>query len=219
MSYTLADLISEAQNKIGDSSFSTTDLINYANNVNRVIHTSQHLTYMQNTQDYTTNAVALLGSLPTDFLSAYDLRLTDVQYAQRLRHMDFDLFDSKFPRPTLTAPGVPYIWYDFARNIYLFPTPSTPTGLSGYGVELRYRKLPTNLTSTSQTPDVPEEFRQVVLLGMMRQAMERRNRYDVAEYYDQQYQDVLVNLINAYGQGAFQDADPYVIPTWSNGGI
>ena len=66
MSYAVSDLITEVQNKIGDSSFSQTDLIAYANNTNREIHTKYHLTYMQSTQDNTTNGAALLGTTSSD---------------------------------------------------------------------------------------------------------------------------------------------------------
>ena len=103
--------------------------------------------------------------------------------------------------------------------MYLFPQPSTPTGLSGYGVELRYRKKPTTLALTTDVPDVPEEFREVVSLGMLRQAYERRNRYDLSQLIQQQYDDKCVDLLDVYAVGAFQDGDPYVIPTVSNGGL
>jgi hypothetical protein len=220
MAYSTADLASEVQAKLGDTSFSLSDLYAYANNTNRDVHTKHRFRYMQSTADFTTvTAQALLGTTPADLLTAYNLRLTDKQFASKLTFLTFDEFDTRFPQPTLTAPGVPYYWYTFAGNINIFPAPSLPAGLTGYGVELRYRKKPTTIVDGTTVPDVPEEFRQVMFLGMMKQAMERRQRYDVSQLLDQQYQDKLIDLVDAYGDGAFQDSDPYVIPTVSNGGL
>lgn len=218
MTYLVSDLIGEVQDKLGDTSFSPASLLNYANNTNRDIHTKHDLTYMQTSQTFTTTANSdTLGDIPDDLLNAYNLRLTDKQYARKLTFWTFDKFDTHYPQPSLTAPSIPILWYNYGGLLKIYPAASQPTNLTGYGAELRYRLKPTGLTKLTDTPNVPEEFREVMFLGMMKQAMERRQRYDVSQLLDQQYQDRLLDLVGSYGNGALQDSDPYIMPISSYG--
>lgn len=214
MSYTCQDIITQVQNKIGDSSFSPTDILQYINHINRDVHNTYQLRYMQNSADYTTSTgVASLGTIPTDMQLAYNLRRTDKQYAGKLEYMPFDKFDERYPVPTLQAPSIPLLWYDYAQQIYLFPAPSLPTGLSGYGLELRYLKKPTTLTAFTQTPDIPEEFQEILTLGALKHAYERRQRFDVSQLMDQQYQAKVLELVQRYGTSAMAESDPYIMET------
>jgi len=212
MSYTAQDIVTQVQNKIGDASFSSTDILQYVNHVNRDVHNTYELRYMQATNDFTTvTSQSLLGTLPTDMQTPYNLRRTDKQYAGKLEYMPFDKFDERYPVPTLQAPAIPLIWYDFAQQIFLFPAPSLPSGLSGYGIELRYLKKPTTLTSLSSTPDIPEEFQEILTLGALKHAYEKRQRFDVSQLMDQQYQDKVLELVQRYANSAMSLSDPYIM--------
>lgn len=212
MSYTAQDIITQVQNKIGDASFSPSDILQYINDTNRDIHNTYQLRYMQGKQDFTTSTgVDLLGIVPTDMQMAYNLRRTDKQFAGKLTYMTFDAFDEKYPQPTLSQPSVPQIWYDFAQQLYLFPAPSAITNLPGYGIQLRYLKKPTNINAPALVPDVPEEFQEVLKLGALVQAMERRQRFDVSQLYEQKYDAKVLELVQRYGNGAMSESDPYVM--------
>ena len=213
MTYIAQDIISQVQNKLGDTSFSPGDILQYLLNINRRIHNDYQLRYMQAKQTYVTSTgVVALGSLPSDFQTAYNLRRTDIAYAGDLEYMNFDEFDEQYPQPTLAANSIPLIWYDFASTINLFPAPSLPTGLSGYALELRYLKKPTTFTAT-QTPDVPEEFQECLFLGAMSMAMERRQRFDVSQLYSQQYDARVLALVQRYAVGQMSETDVSILRT------
>lgn len=213
MSYIANDLIVQVQNKLGDTSFSAVDILQYLVNINRRIHNTYQLRYMQASQTYvTTLGNPLLGSLPDDFQTAYSLRRTDKQYAGKMEYMSFDEFDERYPQPTLTANSIPFVWYDFASDIYMFPAPSTPAPLTGYALELRYLKLPATFKAT-QTPDVPEEFQEALFLGAISMAMERRQRFDVSQLYTQQAEAVELALVQRYAIGQMAETDVSILAT------
>ena len=212
MSYTVQDIITQTQNKIGDTSFSPSEILQYINNTNRDVHNSYQLRYMQKSIDYTTTTgVMLLGVLPTDMQQAYTLRRTDKDFAGKMDYLSFDEFDERYPQPTLSAPSVPTIWYDFSQQIFLFPAPSAVTGKPGYVIQLRYMRTATPLVATTQTPEIPEEFQEILALGALSQAMERRQRFDVSQLYTQQMQQRVLELVQRYGNGSMSETDVYVM--------
>lgn len=212
MSYTVQTIVNAVQAKINDTTFPVSELIDYINNTNNEIHNQNQLRYMQASADFVTTAgTALLGTTPANLQMAYNLRKTDVQYASKIKWMDFDAFDEQYPQPTLIGQGVPYIAYSFANQIYVFPTPSQPPALAGYGITLRYLKKPTQLSAVGDTPDVPEEFKELLFLGAFAQAMEKRNRYDVAQEIQGQFEQKKLDLLARYSLAGMFDSDARVI--------
>jgi hypothetical protein len=121
-----------------------------------------------------------------------------------------DQFDELYPQPTIIAPSIPMICYDFSGQIHVFPRPNQPVNVTGYGMELRYYKVPTKITAITDVPNVPEEFNEYLFLDAFAQAMEKRNRYDVSQELQQQRDNVEIDIVDRYG-ASLQDADPYVI--------
>lgn len=212
MAYTCQDIINQVQAKINDTTFPVSELITYISNTNNEIHNQNQLRYMLTSANFTTTASnPVLGTTPTDLQMALNLRKTDVQYAAKMQWIDFDKFDEMYPQPALVGTGVPYIAYSYGNTINVFPTPSQPPALTGYGMTLRYLKKPTQLALAADVPDVPEEFKELLFLGAFAQAMEKRNRYDVAQEIQGQFETKKLDLLARYAVGGMHDSDAIVI--------
>ena len=212
MSYNTQNIIDQIQAKINDTTFPVSELITYIANTNNEIHNQNELRYMQSKASFVTTAgQAILGTTPVDLQIAYNLRRTDIQFAGKINWIDFDKFDEMYPQPSILAPSTPMVAYSFSSVINLFPTPNQPSNLSGYGIELRYLRKPTQLTQATDIPDVPEEFKELLFLGAFAQAMEKRNRYDVAQEIQGQFETKKIDLLARYSLGGMHNSDAIII--------
>lgn len=106
----------------------------------------------------------VLYSLPSDCDGLVDIRqaITDI----RLTAVDIRTFDRYLPDPTSTAEPAVFAMagLDSSKNwqITLFPIPSSVMNL-----QVRYHQLPSDMSSDSDTPLLPEKFHDVLVYGAL----------------------------------------------------
>jgi len=193
MAYTANDIISRVQARLKDASVSNTNILQFINDVNREICNRYQLDFMQASTTFNTVAGTdsySLTSIAADLQQLYSLRVTSPDNAEiYLQPMTADEFDMYIQDPTSQTQGSPTKYYLRNNTVYLTPTPDAI-----YTVAVRYIKLPTTLTSSSQ-PDIPEEFNEIVVLGALYRAMQTNDNYDQALIIKNQMDTQVVDML------------------------
>lgn len=192
MAYTLGTMISRVQNDLDDTAFSSSILTQYANDTQREVFNNRFFKFMQDTENYTlVVGQASIGTLPTDFQTAIDLRLTDAGTQGVLSPISVEEFDAMYPGTPGNA--IPTMWYIFGNTINVTPTPA-----STYAATLRYYKTPVELVNTTDVPEIPESFQEVLALGMLKRALKYNDSYDQSLYNSNEYGDLLDVMTKRY---------------------
>jgi hypothetical protein len=208
VAYNLSSLRTTVQTRMRDTSFSSTALTQFANDTQREIFNNSRFRFMEaSTTLTTTQGSQSLTSYPSDFQVALDLRITAPQnYANRLQYLPPEDFDKYFPQPTLQGTGVPMLWYEFGGTPLIFPQADGAAGAGSYTITMRYLKKPTELVGDADVPSVPEEFQEIMVVGMLKRAMMQKENFDQSFFFDQEFQRLGVEMNRRF---SMRTSSPY----------
>lgn len=202
MAYTLSDLVSRVQTRIKDTGFSSTTIKQFIDDTQNDIFNEYRLPFMETTQTYTLTSgeadITNGGGLPSNFVQAIDLVITTTGYESRVPFKDTREVDWIAPDPTDTTAhpaNVPQFAYKFGTTIRLYPAPN-----QAYGATLRYIKRPDELTEDADVPDIPQEFREALVLGAAYRVMQVKDNYDKAAILQNKFDELLQKLVSRYSQ-------------------
>jgi hypothetical protein len=200
MAYTLSDIVTKVQQRIRDTGYSSSEITNYINDAQNDIFNEYRLPFMQTEQDYTlTPGVADITNgvgLPTNYVQAVDLVMTSSGAQSALTYIDFAELDRMYPdsEDTTAYPvNIPTMWYFYGDTIKVFPTPASAQTLT-----LRYYKKPTELSADTDVPEVPSEFREILVMGAAYRVMQVKDNYDQAGVMQNKYDEILQKLVVKY---------------------
>lgn len=200
MSYLVSDLITRTQEKLDDTSFDTTTLINFANDTEREIFNRYRINIQeQEATTITTSAgVRTLSGLPgvaggSAVAQYINLRvILPVNYAHEIPYMEYEDVDVIYPNYQLLGQGPPIAWFIFDG------TPSLVNNADKvYTLSAKYTIMPTKLVATTDTPNIPEEFSEITVLGMYARALEFNDEYDEAQAIRQQYLKLATDYVDS----------------------
>jgi hypothetical protein len=185
--YAVSDASSTVLGRLGDSSFSPALLLEFADNANSWLCNAAEWPFMEKTYTGTAasgNIFFDLQTTATDYqlpisisLNAPDASATPVTYKQ---HRDF--FE-EYPDPTALTAARPSIWSMFGTTLILGPAPLDQT----YTFQLLYLKEPTPLTGDTSVFNVPNAFRELLILGMLGRAQATNDQYDLSQLTFQEF--------------------------------
>jgi len=183
------------QNKLDDSGFSSTILTDFANDTQREVFNSKFFQFMEATADFTlTPGSADIGTLPTDLQLPINLRVTSPSsMAMVLEPLSADKYDELYNSNAILAQGTPIQWYPYASTISVYPIPNSAITLT-----LRYYKVPTELTNTTDVPEIPVEFQEILVLGMYKRALEYNDSFDQSAYITVKMDKLLEDMARRY---------------------
>lgn len=198
MAYNLLDLTTSVQDDLKDPSFSSTRIRRYLNHAQRVIFNLHDLNFVEKafsgtltvgvyTYEQQTDHQATIGGalIDPDTNSVIDLNENNYLASRDFfnRYGDVSIFDN----------GQPSEWTEFGDQIY-FNRPAD----KAYEFIQRYYRVPTDMESDSDAPDVPVAFREVLELWALYRAEKYRGNHDIAATYRQEFDDELEALIIHY---------------------
>lgn len=129
-------------------------------------------------------------TLPTDWLSAYSLAVTDAPSGgyEYLLNKDVNFIRQSFPYPPVS--GTPGYYAIFDQNTLLLgPTPD-----DNYTVEMHYYAYPQSIV-TAGTTWLGDNFDMPLLYGSLLEAYTfMKGEQDVMQYYQSRYNEALVQL-------------------------
>lgn len=197
MSYLVSDLITRTQQKLDDDSFDTPTLINFANDTEREIFNRYRInTEEQQIDTITTTAGsrALTGLPATGVVGQYiSLRtILPVNYSMLIPYIDYEDADKYYPNYNLLGMGPPLAWFIFDGIPSLINRADKV-----YTLSAKYTLFPTKLLAVTDTPNLPEEFSEITVLGMYARALEFNDEYDEAVAIRNQYQRLATDYVDA----------------------
>lgn len=194
MSYTTGALVTQVQNKLDDSQFSSTLIKQFINDAQREVFNTKQLRFMETSTTFSTVAGSdELGTEPTNMQVPIDLCITSpVSYGTKLNFRSYTEVDQW--QPISLAVGTPTDWYEFGGNIKLYPTPDQV-----YTITLRYLKTPTELSADADVPQIPEEFQEILVLGALKRCLEFNDQYDQSAFVDVSMARLIDQMTRRYG--------------------
>lgn len=197
MAYTTSDLVSDVQSRISNSSFSSSDIKQFLNDAQRSFATDATWRFFHTTQNYTLNVgtadITNGSGLPSAFQTPNKLRITTSGYEQVLTPIQYDEFVEKYPSYENDDNSTPRYWYMKGDSIEVYPAPDT-----AFTVKLEYWKTPTELSADSDVPELPVDFREVLVLGALQRAYKTDDDFDQAREIDDEMVALLTNLKRKY---------------------
>ncbi len=154
----------------------------------------------EGTATITTSSGDNTETLPTDFSSLIHIHNTDSDFIlEKLGLRDYD--------DLISETGEPWSYVIIGSSIYWYPIPD---GI--YNLELRYYKLPANLSS-SGTTELPTDFDDAIVNYVVWKLHEMEHDYEASQYHKNEYMDQLNKIM---GQGQRDtNSGPKIIPgTW-----
>ena len=200
MSYLMSDLITRVQRKLDDDSFDTSILIDFANDTEREIFNRYRInTEEQQIDTITTTAgsrdlTGLPGVAGAGSVGQYiSLRIIlPVNYSNVIPYVEYEDADVFYPNYNLLGMGPPIAWFIFDGTPSLINRADKT-----YTLSAKYTLLPTKLTAAGDTPNIPEEFSELEVLGMYARALEFNDQYNEAQAVRQQFRQLCMDYVDA----------------------
>lgn len=213
MAYNLLDLRSRVRVKIKDSSYSATTIDGFINDAITEIAdlypwvyfqklvagslTVGDYTYEQQPDHQITSKLILIN--PTGNTSYWDI--TDYR-------MPWQDFFNAFPSPDSLDNAQPAYWTEYGNQLYF----NCPVDIA-YTLRQFYQKVPTELVSDADIPELPQNFREAIVLGASYRCEEERDNYDIAGVLQNRFNDRVSDLMMRLANDAMAGPDTVVMPT------
>lgn len=212
MSYNLLDLRSRVRTKIKDSSYLAPTIDGYINDaileiadlypwiyfqklVAGALTIGEH-TYEQQTDHQSTTKMILLH--PTTTTSHWDITK---------HRMPWEQFFDVYPAPDTLSNSQPVFWTEYGNQIYF----NCPASLA-YLLRQYYQKIPTELSADADIPELPQNFREAIVLGASYRCEEERDNYDIAAILQNRFNDRVSDLMMRFSNDTMTGPDTVVMP-------
>lgn len=199
MSYQVSDLITRCQQKLDDSEFDTTTLMSFANDTDREIFNRYRVNIKEQGIDTITTTAGsrdltgLPGAVGTVVGQYISLRvILPVNYSMVIPYVEYEDADVYYPNYNLLGMGSPMAWFIFGGVPSLLNRADKV-----YTLSAKYTILPTKITSLTDSPNLPEEFSELYILGMYARALEFNDEYDEAAVIRQQFNRLAVDYVDS----------------------
>jgi hypothetical protein len=194
MAYTLSQLVTDVRGKLDDTNFSSTLIKDFINDTQRYIVNKHHFKFMEDTYtqvltiddyEYALGAdVEVIESLRITSPSGKEVDITD-------GYLTYIEFDQKHPLPSEDDSNTPDSWTIREDQLFLYPKPD-----AAYTLTIRYQKKPTTLSSDSDVPEVPERFKELLVLGALVRAHKYNDNYDIAQAEQATLDELLLDAVS-----------------------
>lgn len=195
MAYDLGTIVTKVQNKLDDSGFSSSILTDFANDTQRELFNSHFFQFMEDSQTFVlTPGTADIGTLPTNLQLPINLRISSpAAMSKVLQPITADEYDELYNSNAVSTQGTPTQWIPFESAISVYPIPSSAITLT-----MRYYKVPTELSNSTDVPEIPVEFQEILVLGMLKRALEYNDSYDQSAFIDAKMARLIDDMSRRY---------------------
>lgn len=191
MAYQLSTIRSRIQDKLDNSSFSTSILTQFVNDGLRDVVIQAQPKQYQGETTYTTTALAnTLTTSATDVLVPINMRIfTPINYAMLLPFMDYKDVDLYYPNVGLLGTGPPIAWSSYSDVPFVVNNSDQI-----YTLKSKYLRVPTELVNDSDVPALPVTFSEILVLAGYKRALEHDDDFDQAQVIQQQIDTKLIDM-------------------------
>ena len=200
--YNLLNLINRIAAKLNDQEFNRDQIKQFINDAYFEVIGEDKYPFMERVDTDMAGGSDFL-MLPSDYQSTLAVTATrkdgtrsPLRYISPREYLELD----KFNRPTFV--------YTIAGNELMVNVPvgqatATPEGtfyINNIAVKHYYLARPHPLEKDSDVPKIPYEFSEIIVLGALSRAEQRRDNFDFAHIYNNQQQQLIENMKIRYGQ-------------------
>lgn len=210
MAYTLLDLRARVRAKIKDTSYPSATLDGFINDaiveitdlytfreMEKVVDgalTIGDYTFEQQDDHQTTRKLVCID--PDDPTRYFDITQN---------YMPSEAFFSVFPVPDAQDSTQPSYWTEYGNQFYF----NAPVDKE-YTVRQFYQKMPTELVAESDSPELPQNFREIIVLGAAYRCEEERGNFDIAGILQNRFNDRLSDLMMRFANNTLTGPDTVV---------
>jgi hypothetical protein len=179
--YTASQYKAWTRLKLVDSSFDDPTLMMFLGDVNSEICNTIRWPFMESTFVGTIGTGFNTYAQPSDLQQVLQMEVTTP--TNRIVYLDYIPYEEhtqRYPAPATLTVAQPSIWTAFAGNFIVGPSYPDQT----YTLNESYIKVPSVPSGDSSTIDVPDSFRELVVLGMYARSLESVDQpdYAIAQY-------------------------------------
>lgn len=194
MTYQLSTLVSEIRQRAKDNSFSDSLIISYIQETQDEVLGRYRLPYLEEVLDDAVAASSSEYELDTDEIQVIlSLRLVNTSSNQVLKPTYIaynEFFDTDVQTTTATRPE---LFTLFAKKLYF----RYPLDFN-YQFSLKYLRRPIQLVEGTNVPDIPVEFKEILVRGGLAGVEEFRENYDIAALHRRKVEDLSEDMVARY---------------------
>ncbi len=191
MSYQLSTVRSRIQDRLDNTSFSTSILTQFVNDGLRDIIIQSKPRFSQLEANYTTSiSSAALTTSATDVLVPMSFKIyTPINYTQKLPFIEYQDVDLYYPNVGLLGTGPPIAWTIY-QNIPILVNNADAV----YTLRGKYLQAPPELVNDTDVPILPVTFSEILVLAGYKRALEHDDNFDQAQIIQQQITQQIMNM-------------------------
>lgn len=192
MTYNVGQIVTDVRNKLDDSNFSATLIKEYLNDAQREMVNRHKFKFMEATYTASLTTGTYSYSLPTAVDIVEGFRITDPSGNEvdlTNNYLTFEEFDNRFPDPDEQGTAKPHWWTIREDSFLLYPRPDNT-----YSLDIRYQKQPTALSDDSDVPDVPERYKELLVVGILSRCHKFNDNYDLAQVEEEKFDKLLLDV-------------------------
>lgn len=191
MAYQLSDLITSVQQRAKDTSFSSSLITEYLNEVQNEVLGHRRYTFMEtidtDTLSLNSSEIVLADEIQT-------INYLAVSVNGQNRAVEFVPQRTFYEDIISTTAGQPGSFTFNGRSIF-FSSPAN----KAYTVTMHYTRRPSTLSVSTDVPDIPEDFREILMRGALSRVEEYRENYDIAAIHQRKVEDLSEDMNLRYG--------------------
>ncbi|THG30676.1 hypothetical protein [Naasia lichenicola] len=195
--YSTANVIDSIIDDAKDPTFSRDRVLRYIQDKSDEVLGHHRFKFTEDIFDEEMSADTVTLDYESDHQDIIDITLTDAttNSTSHPLYLAPDLFFEQYPMPDTSRPGRPTSYTDYAGEIYW----NCPTDRE-YIARVRHGIAPKRLEdSTEDKPQLPVEFKNILIKGGLAGVERYRQNFDIAAVYDRQCEDLSEDLLGRYG--------------------
>lgn len=191
MAYQLSTVRSRIQDRLDNTSFSTSILNQFINDGLRDIIIQSKPQFSRLETNYTTViGAATLTTTATDVLVPLSFKIyTPINFTQKLPYVEYEDVDLYYPNVSLLGTGPPIAWSIFANAPYLINNADAV-----YTLRAKYLQAPPELVNDTDVPILPVTFSEILVLSGYRRALMHDDDFDQAQIVQQEVTSQILNM-------------------------
>jgi hypothetical protein len=218
MAYNLLDLRSRVRIKIKDSSYAASTIDGFINDA--IVEISQLYPWKYFGELRTSDTLTIGSDTfanPTDHDITAGLILVDPSDTTKYWNltndrMNYEAFFALYPNASVLDNSQPVYWTEYGNTIY-FNCPAD----KAYLVRQLHQKTPTELSGDSDVPELPQTFREAIVLGATYRCEGERGNDDIAAVRQNQFNDRVSDQIMRLSNDTMAGPDTVVMPGRKHG--
>jgi hypothetical protein len=206
--YTFADIVSRVKQKLNDEAYDETQIKQWVNDVLFEVLGEDKYKFLEKVDEPVEGRGGEL-SLPRDYQTTIHLTARELKNRSNVHELSYVP-----PRDWVGAMG---FTYTVIADQVLFRLGSA--GLSKYDGNRKLYKLrhyylakPKRLVEDKDKPPIPYEYSEILVLGALKRAEQRRDNFDQAAIYENERLSLVENMKMRYGPRQFDGGNRARLP-------